>query len=211
MFTTQQFNELAPWLRPHHELQAAKIQAIRDEPYVPYSQERLADMPEDILSAHQLARDEGQKYRPYLERAQQLAESGSRGFPGAAQEYMNPYQEQVTRRIAEEGMRNFREQMLPALESQFVRAGQHGSTRHRELASRAARDIQNEILSRQAQSMAAGYQISGEQFNKDMERRIESAREHGLLGGMKQAGLATELGILGEHGRYQQQQKQARL
>lgn len=207
--TDAQFNDLPDWLKSRWTPLTEKAQSIMEAPYVPYGPDRLAGIPEDILRSHQMARDQSGSYRPYFQESQRLAGEAGRGFPGAVQEYMNPYQEQVTRRISEEGMRNFREQMLPALESQFVRAGQHGSTRHQELASRAARDAQNEILGRQAQSLAAGYQQAGQLFNADMARRLEVAREHGNLGAMHQAGLAGELAMMGEQGRYQQQQEQA--
>lgn len=209
-FSQQQFEDLIPWLRQHHMNQADRIAAISGEKWQKYPFERLEDIPEDINVAHQKTRERHEAYRPHLEESKRLAGEAGRGFPQAVQEYMNPYQEQVTRRIGEEGMRNFREQMLPSLESEFVRAGQHGSSRHKEFAHRAARDVQNEIMGRQAQSRAAGYQQAGQLFNADMARRLEAAREHGNIGAATQAGLAGELAMLGEQGRYQQQQGQAR-
>ncbi len=208
-FSQAQFQEMPAWLQHLHKTQGERAQAIAGEKFVPYTASRLAEIPADIREAHARGRHRAGEYRPHLERAQRMGEAAAGTFPEHAHRYMNPYQQQVVSRLAEEGNRNFREQILPSLEAQFVRAGQHGSSKHRQHAARLARESQNEILGRQGQALAAGYQQSGQLFNADMARRLEAAREAGNLGAATQAGLAGELAILGEQGRYQQQQEQA--
>jgi hypothetical protein len=208
-YSKAQFESMPPWLQHLHQTQGERTQSIAGETFKHYPGHRLAEIPADIRHAHALGREQSGRYRSHLERAKQIGESAQGTFPQHAAEYMNPYQQQVVSRLAEEGNRNFREQILPSLEAQFVRAGQHGSSKHRQHAARLARESQNEILGRQGQALAAGYQQSGQLFNADMARRLESAREAANLGTSTQAGLAGELAILGEQGRYQQQQEQA--
>lgn len=208
-FSGAEFSAMPDWLQHLHKTQGERAQAISGERFIPYTQSRLAEIPRDIREAHERGRNRSKEYQPHLQRAARMAEAAAGTFPENSERYMNPYQQQVVARLAEEGNRNFREQVLPSLEAQFVRSGQHGSSKHRQHAARLARESQNEILGRQGQALAAGYQQSGQLFNADMARRLEAAREAGNLGAATQAGLAGELAILGEQGRYQQQQEQA--
>ena len=170
---------------------------------------RVEPLTPEILESHRLARTRGESYRPYLQQNEELVRRASRDFPQEIERYMNPYQQRVLDRIAEEGHRNFQEKFLPELESSFVRGGQGGSMRHQEYARRLSRDMQNEILGRQAQALASGYQQSAQIFSADQARRLEAAREMGSLAASTQAGLAGEISLLGEQGRYLQQQRQA--
>jgi hypothetical protein len=75
-------------------------------------------------------------------------------------QYMNPYNEQVTNRIAQLGARNLSENILPSISSDFIKAGGYGSTRQRDLVGRAARDTQEAILG-SASPGASGWLWSG--------------------------------------------------
>lgn len=116
---------------------------------------------------------------PYLQAA-----SGS--FPDAASAYMSPYTSAVTDRIAELGGRNLSENILPAISDDFVRAGQYGSTRQRDLVGRAARDTQDSILGQQAQALESGYSTAGQLYNADASRYAGLAGTAGGLGTQQQ-------------------------
>jgi hypothetical protein len=124
---------------------------------------------------------------------------------------MNPYQDQVVRRIAEEGMRNFNENVLPQIEGKFVRLGQHGSSRHADLTRKAARDIQQEILGRQERSLSSGYQQAAQIFSADQARAIEAARAMAHLSGIKQGSEFADIAAQESLGKSLQQREQAQL
>ncbi len=106
--------------------------------------------------------------------------------------YMNPYMGAVSDRMAELGGRNLREHIMPQLESAFVRAGQHGSGRHRQMAERAARDTQAEILARQGALLHEGYGQGANIRQQDQNRRLQGARELQNIGlGQQGARLAN--------------------
>lgn len=125
--------------------------------------------------------------------AQPLINQASGTFPGAVNDYMSPYTQNVTDRIAQLGTRNLTENILPGLQDQFVAAGQSGSRRAGEFANRAVRDTQDSVLGAQANALESGYQTAGNLFNADQNRAAGLASTAGSLAG-------TEMGNLGNLG-----------
>lgn len=130
---------------------------------------------------------------PYL-----AAASGS--FPAAAADYMSPYTQQVTDRIAQLGQRNLKENLLPSISDQFVRAGQFGSAQQRDVVGRALRDTNESVLGQQAEALESGYQTAGNLYNADANRYAGLAGTAGGLGTSQQQllqGAGSTLGNLG--------------
>lgn len=154
-------------------------------PYQEYPYPRIAPQNRDIQAAHEQLRN----FNAGDQRMRQSSDilGGMQySFPESYQQYMNPYTQEVVNRIAEGGNRNFRESILPALEAQFVGLGQHGSSKHRELAARAARDLQSEIMNRQSQALHQGYTQAGQQHALDQQRRLMGASAQGNLAAKEQ-------------------------
>jgi len=101
-------------------------------------------------------------------------------------QYMNPYNEQVTNRIAQLGARNLSENILPSIGSDFIKAGGYGSTRQRDLIGRAARDTQESILGQQAQALQQGYGQALTASAGDLSRYGNLAGTAGQLGTQQQ-------------------------
>lgn len=227
--TSQEFSSLPPWLKDLYQGLAEmsrntafeyysdesdldpttgspKIKARMRSP-LKYEQGRLEPIHADMNLAHQLGRRTG-LYEPYLESANEMIGRSSEEFPDNRNRYMNPYIDSVVNRISQEGGRTYREQILPQLEANFVGLGQHGGSRHQEMAERAARDLQAEILKRQEEALARGYQQAGQLFNADRTRQLENAREMESIGGLRQAGNLADIAALSDQARYLQQQGQ---
>jgi hypothetical protein len=115
-------------------------------------------------------------------------------------QYMNPYNEQVTNRIAELGARNLSENILPSIGSDFIKAGGYGSTRQRDLIGRAARDTQESILGQQAQALQAGYGQGLTASAADLARYGNLAGTAGSLGTQQQQILQSAGAGLGNLG-----------
>lgn len=130
---------------------------------------------------------------PYLSAA-----SGS--FTGGnVDDYMSPYTQQVTDRIAQLGQRNLQENLLPSISDQFVRSGQYGSPQQRNVISRALRDTQESVLGQQAQALESGYQTAGNLYESDSARQAQLAGTAGGLGTSQQQilqGAGSTLGNL---------------
>lgn len=211
-----QYEALPPHMKKYYDMMALKAEAIEKEPFSKYEADRIAPIPEDIRVAHRMVRDGLGGERGQLIEAAESTRRGRTPFhqrrPGGGtmlDEYMNPYQQHVVRQIAEEGNRNFNENILPALEAKFVKLGRFGGSRHTELARRAARDLQHEILSRQQQALASGYQQAGQFYNAQQARELEASNQLANLAAARQGARLADVAALENQGRYQQQQQQA--
>jgi hypothetical protein len=120
--------------------------------------------------------------QPYLSRAAQT-------FPGAVEQYMNPYTKNVVNQIADVGVRQLQEKFLPAIGEEFIKAGQFGGSRMGEFGARALRDVQEGVLAEQAKALQAGYGQAADIFGADVGRQAALAGTAGQLGGAQQRAL----------------------
>lgn len=176
----------------------------------PYAGLRIAPIPQDISRAHENIR-EGGKELGELAMAQDRINQASSPFYQNYQSYMNPYQQAVLQQLSEEGFRNFNENIMPTLDARFVRLGQFGSTKHANLALRAARDFQKELLGRQQQALHSGFEKASDIYNAQQNRNIESAIQAANIANAKQGARMAEANALENIGRYRQQQEQSIL
>jgi hypothetical protein len=204
-----QFNELPPWMHEPYRNMVMGAERYAQQPYAQYAGERISPIEGEMKTAHELASRGIGEERAILGNAENQAMQGVRPFHENAAQYMNPYQQHVVRQIAEEGNRNFAENVLPALEAKFVRLGQHGGTRHADLSLRAARDLQHEIMNRQQQALAQGYQQAGQMYNAQQARALEGAGQLGNIAAARQGARFADISALENIGRYRQQQQQA--
>jgi hypothetical protein len=138
-----------------------------------------------------------QMAQPYLGAAGQSAAQ-------TVGQYMNPYTENVVNRIGELGTRALREQVLPGIEGEMIRAGQFGGTRQAELTGRAIRDATEGISAQQSQALERGFAQSLGAAQQ------EQTRQGALASQAQQLGL-TGLGALQQAGGMQQAQTQRNL
>jgi len=126
---------------------------------------------------------------PYLSQAasQTLAGAGPTTNVSA---YMNPYEQSVMGRLAQQAGRNLEENIMPGISDAFVKAGQFGGTRMGEFGSRAIRDTQEALLQQQAGVMQQGYSQAQQAAQADAARRIQAGSQLGQLGG--QLGQLTQ-------------------
>jgi len=96
-------------------------------------------------------------------------------------QYMNPYNTQVTDRIAQLGARNLSENLLPAVSDQFVNAGQFGGSRMGEFGARALRDTQESVLGQQAGVLQTGYGQAMDASQTDLSRQLALGSATGSL------------------------------
>lgn len=123
-----------------------------------------------------------QMAQPYLAQAGQSAAQ-------TVGQYMNPYQEQVVNRIGQLGTRALKEQVLPGIESEMIRAGQFGGTRQAELTGRAIRDAMEGISAQQSAALQQGYSQAQQTAQADLARQAQLASTAGGLGGAQQQAL----------------------
>jgi hypothetical protein len=132
--------------------------------------------------------------QPYLQNASQSSVSDINN-------YMNPYTQNVTDRIAQLGARNLTENLLPGVSDAFIKAGSFGGTRMGEFGNRALRDSQESILGQQGQALQQGYTQALGASQADLARQAQlastsgnltNAQQQALLSAGQQAGSLTQ-------------------
>lgn len=203
-------HQIPPWLEAIAKAIGEQSQAISREGYIPYRGERIAPFSKEQMEAQRLSLNTG-SYQPYLRQSHQLLERSGESFPEAYNRYRNPYQNEVVNRLGELGGRTFREQIMPSLESTFVGAGQHGSMQHKRFAERAARDLQENVLSQQRAALHQGYGESARIHEADRLRALQASEGMRELGKFGQAGHLTDIATLEHSGEQQRGLAQANL
>lgn len=198
-----QQNKLPPWLETYYKelSKMASQQAIA--PYLPYQGSRLQDFNGDQKAAFGLGRKTG-LYTAPLNQAEGQIGAGVQDFPALYMKYMNPYTQQVVRGIGEAGNQNFRNNILPAIESQFVGKGQGFSGHHQKMANRAGLEAQQQISRQQSDALARGYEHGAQTFGQDQSRHLVGAEAYGNLARQRQAGNLADITMLQDQGRQQQ-------
>lgn len=129
--------------------------------------------------------------QPYM-----AAASGNTANVG---EYMNPYTSDIVNRIGELGGRNLSENLLPALTSKYISAGQLGfGPRGGSVApsgmmtdtARALRDVNADILAQQSAALQSGYTQAQQAKAADLARQANLATTAGSLTQAQQRTLA---------------------
>jgi len=202
----QTVESMPKWLSDYTQGLIARANAIGAEGYQPYGGPRIADFSPEEQAAFGMVEGNVGAYQPYLDAAGgtlsggltqaygQLGE-GTRGFPGAVDEYMDPYIGNVLNRQATLSNRNFSENTLPALQNAFTRAGHFGSDRMMDLAGRASRDAGSELNEQQLAALSGAYGQAGQLYGADAGRNLQAAGLYGNLGleGSRQMGALGEM------------------
>jgi hypothetical protein len=131
--------------------------------------------------------------------AQPYMDAANASTPSQIGSYMNPYIENVTNRMGDIASRQIREKLMPAMDDQFIRAGQFGSTRQQELAQRGVRDISENLTDQIGTTLAQGYNVAGQQAQQDLSRRAglaQTAGQQAQAQGALQANLGQTAGNL---------------
>lgn len=223
----------------------ANQQAVGNAPYPTYQGPRIAQMSEMQQQGLGQVSQAAGAYQPILDKAVGAAsgavgssvwgtsrpyiEQSAQTAPTVVGQYMNPYTEDVVKRIGEMGARTLNEQILPNIRDKFIAGGTYGGSRNAEAFGRGVRDAMEGISAEQSKALQTGYGQSMEAAQTDLSRLgtlgtyagqqvgadIEGAR--GLAGTLaslaqQQQNLGlTGAGALAAAGQTQQTQEQRNL
>lgn len=141
-----------------------------------------------------------------LSAANPFINAAAQSSASSVQDYMNPYNQAVTSQIANLGARNLRENLLPSVADQFIRAGTFGGSRMGEFGSRALRDTQEAVLDRQAQALQSGFGQALSASQADLARQAQLGSTAGNLTQGQQQVLSN---VGGQFGNLTQAQQNA--
>lgn len=202
-----------------------------NRPFTPYAEPRVADFTPDQVAAQNLVRQNQGIWAPGMNTAGatigQIAGStqpgtnlamtnagAATGFansgagnwtdPGVISKYMNPFTSGVVDEIARLGNRNFRENILPEIDSSFVGSGQFGSSRNATILGNAMRDTQRDITGQQTNALMLGYKDANTMFNSDMARDLQAGQLAVQAGQLGNQSAAISADALAKQGQMQQ-------
>jgi len=114
--------------------------------------------------------------------SQMLTGAGGVAAPEIVGGYMNPYQDYVVDEMGRLTQRNIQENVLPALGAAATGSGQFGSRRQQQVTGNTLRDIQSDLLGRQYQALAGGYDTSIKAAQADLQRQLQAGQGLTQLG-----------------------------
>lgn len=221
------------WLSDYTQGLISRANSVAAEPYQAYTGPRLAGQTADQTAGYgqvrstiaptnagfqQLMQSPGavQAAQPYINQAAQT-------FPGAVNQYMNPYIENVIGRSTTLANRALNEKFMPALSAKFgTRGSDVRSSAYLNAANRGVRDITENLHEQANAQLANAYNSAAQTFGADASRMGALAGTVGnmttndalargtLLEGQQRAGL-TGAAALDTIGRAQQGEQQRSL
>lgn len=201
---------IPPWLEKLSRAALERSAVHSTWEYPTYHGTRLAPYANpDITRSEELGRKTG-LFQPYADKASQFVRDAETRFPAAVQNYMNPYLQHVVDYLGEHAQRNWQERILPALSAHFESLGQHGSSRHADLARRAARDVNESLLREQNLARSQAFEKAANVFATDQMRALEAANAYTNLGKIAQATNLADVAALREQGESQKQHEQTK-
>ena len=175
----------------------SKAAAIAAEPYQKYDYPRLASFSSLQQQAFQVGQQNASAYKPYLGQASQAFDTAASGSalgaaspflaqsalrtPDVISDYMNPYTNQVVNRIGDLSKRQLIENIMPAIQQQFIAGGTFGGSRSGEALGRATRDLGESTMAQQSQALQQGYSQAAQQAAADQARMLQAGQLTGAL------------------------------
>lgn len=200
------------WLQDFTRSLMVKATDIASQPYTLYNGPRLADVTPQQQQAWQLVQGNVGVSRDFQNLSRDALGYGSQGFnPTEFARFMNPYTSGVVDEIGRLGNRNFTENILPKVNDAFTGVGMFGGSRNMLMAGRAARDAQSDILGKQADYLASGFQNQMNNYNTAKGTSINAAQAAGPLAQTMQTLGLNDANTLEAVGRTIQGQNQQSL
>lgn len=205
--TTQTETVLPEWYTQYAKDILSKATAATAQPYSAYGAPRIAGFSPEQEQAFSGFKSSMGSYQPYIQAASQGLQRGTGSFtaPGVANQYMNPYTQNVVSGIGSAAGRNLYENLLPAVNRTFIGGGTFGGSRSQEFTARAVRDANAAALSEQNKAMKEGYESGMGQFNTEQNRLITASPYMAALGSQAQTQGNLDLAGLEQIGSQRQQ------
>jgi hypothetical protein len=209
---TTSSTETPKWMQDAIYNQIQLATNVANTPFQPYNMPTVAELSPLQQQAYQKIQANQGAWQPGV----QTAQAGTQNLAGTTSvqnvnQYMNPYQSQVMDVMAQRGARNLSEDLLPAVQDSFIRAGGFGGTRMGEFGARALRDTNETIMNQQAQLAQAGYGQALGASQADLARQQGALAQIADLSRTGQAMGTADVAALESAGASQQAQMQAQL
>ena len=242
----QSVQNVPSWLSDYTQGLIARANQVAAEPYQAYQGPRIAEFSPMQTQAQGMAQSNVGAWSPYtdaaksgyegvmggpggLSQASPYLQAGTKSYTDQVQDYMNPYVENVIDRSTDLASRKLQEQLMPAINKNFIRSGTYGSAGQQRAVGQALRDVTGELQSQSRAALSDAYtqgaqlqgteamrqlqagQLAGSLYGQDMSQRLQASQGMGGLGQMIQSLRGTDAAGLAAAGADQQNQTQRNL
>ena len=213
--TQTQITELPDYARPYFTNIMKRAEADSLNEYQPYGGERLAQSSDiaDLVESRNMVRDVAGAGLPELDEAiSGVRDISQRGqFTGqVAQDYMNPYMEQVVDRQKQAAIQDFN-RMGAARAADAVNAGAFGGSRQAVANYLAEEGLQQQLGDIDAAGREAAFRDARAGFDADRQVGMTGLGQLATMGGSRRASDIQNAQLLEGIGRSQLGEKQAEL
>lgn len=242
----QSVQNVPSWLSDYTQGLIARANTVAAEPYQAYQGPRVAGFSPLQSQAHASAQENVGKWSPFTDAAQAgyqgvmggpgglsqaspYLQAGTQSYTDQVGKYMDPYVENVIDRSTMLAQRKLQEQLMPAINSNFIKAGSYGSAGQQRATGQALRDVTGELQSQSRAALSDAYtqgaqlqgteamrqlqagQTAGSLYGQDMSNQLQASQGLGGLGQMIQSMRGVDTAGLAAAGADQQAQTQRNL
>lgn len=209
--TSSSTSSLPTWYEQYLGNMMNMAQQQAAQPYQPYTGQMTAGTSPLQQQGFDQISQNANAWQPAMNQAQQMTMQGANSNPNGVQDWMNPYNRNVTDAIQEMGMRNLNENLNPALQNTFISSGQFGSGVDQDKTSNLIRGVGRDISNQQAGVLNQGYNSAMSNYLTSQNQQLAGGNQMGALAQMQNQGNINSANALQGAGQTQQNTEQAGL
>ena len=203
--------QIPEWVSQAGQEAWTQAKTLATQPFQPYTGPRIADFTADETKAFDLTRGNVGSYQPLMtEAGGYLSQAGKNWGAEAAEQYMNPYQQNVTDIAARELQRQFDISGRKG-DTAAAAGGAFGGSRHGLLNAENERNRYRQMSDLYAQGQSAAYENAMRAFMGDQTRQLKAAELGTQMAGAQQAMGYTDAAAQEAIGKAQRDLDQASL
>jgi len=209
--TTVQNTSLPSYITKEGKSLVSRADTLSKTPYTAYTDQRIADLPQESLNAISLANSSTGNWQPDIAGAEADTNAAGKSWTEAdVGAYMNPYTTNVTDIAARQMLRN-EGIAQKGRNAAAVDSGSFGSAQAGVQAAEADRNLQTNISDTYAKGQAAAYDNAQSMFNADRAASLAAGGQLANIGTTKSQLTDADYQRLMGAGATEQQQKQNEL
>lgn len=203
--------QIPEWVSQAGQEAWTQAKSLATQPFQPFAGPRIADFSADEQTAFDMTRANQGTYKPLMDEAGgYLTQAGKNWGQEAAEQYMNPYQQNVTDIAARNLNRQF-DISRRAGDTAAAAGGAFGGSRHGLLNAENERNRMTQMSDLFAQGQSAAYQNAQTAFLQDQARSLKAADLGTSMAGALQSMGYTDAAAMEAIGQKERELDQASL
>lgn len=210
--STTTVQNLPAFLETAYQKAIDRAEAASKETLPVYQGQRVANFSPATQRALDMSSTSIGQYNPVLNAGINATAAAATPFDAATfAKFNDPYKSQVVDEMARLGNKNFTDNLMPTINSQFTGNGMFNSSRNAVELGRAATDTQRNITGQQADYLSKGFAQSMNDYQNAMQRQLAGGAQLGNQASQGQAMSKEDIARLTTAGAAQEAKTQQGL